>query len=121
MDKVFIKDLTVLATIGAYEWEKEIKQKLLIDLEMAWDNKPAAQSDDLSLALDYASVSQAVSDLVTGQAHELVETVAEKVASLVIQQFSVPWIKVTINKPGAVPFASNVGVQIQREQKDYLS
>ncbi|MDO6685255.1 MULTISPECIES: dihydroneopterin aldolase [unclassified Agarivorans] len=118
MDKVFIKDLTVLATIGAYEWEKQIKQKLLIDLEMAWDNRPAAMSDDLSLALDYASVSQAVSDLVTQQPHELVETVAEKVAALILNKFSVPWVKVTINKPGAVPFASNVGVQIERSQAD---
>ncbi|MGY5450580.1 dihydroneopterin aldolase [Agarivorans sp. MS3-6] len=118
MDKVFIKELTVLATIGAYEWEKQIKQKLVIDLEMAWDNRPSALTDDLSLALDYAAVSQAVSDLVTGQAHELVETVAEKVAALVLTQFSVPWLKVTINKPGAVPFATSVGVQIERSQAD---
>ncbi|WP_432454529.1 MULTISPECIES: dihydroneopterin aldolase [unclassified Agarivorans] len=119
MDKVFIKQLTVLATIGAYEWEKQIKQKLLIDLEMAWDNRPAAAGDDLSLALDYASVSQAVSNLVGGEAHELVETVAEKVADLLIQQYAVPWLKVTINKPGAVPFASSVGVQIERSREGY--
>lgn len=118
MDKVFIKELTVLATIGAYEWEKEIKQKLLIDLEMAWDNRPAGLSDELSLALDYASVSQAVSDLVSQQPHELVETVAEKVAALILTQFAVPWVKVTINKPGAVPFAANVGVQIERSQAE---
>lgn len=114
MDLVFIEQLEVITTIGVYDWEQEIKQKLVLDLEMAHDNKPAAQSDDVQFALDYATVSQAVTDHITEGRFLLVERVAEEVADLIMTRFSVPWIKVKLTKPGAVVNARGVGVVIER-------
>ncbi len=116
MDKVFIAGLEVICTIGAYDWEKGISQKLVLDLEMDFDNRPAAASDDLTLALDYARVSQQVTALVQAAPTELVETVAERVAALILREFAVPRVRVRVTKPGAVPAArGGVGVEIVRE------
>ena len=113
-DKVLIEGLTVLTTIGVYEWEKTIKQKLILDLEMSWDNKPAGESDDVSLCLDYFLVSQSVTSFIQSTQFELIECVAERVAQLVIQKFSVQWLKVKVSKPGAIANVSNVAVVIER-------
>ncbi|KHT65505.1 dihydroneopterin aldolase [Photobacterium gaetbulicola] len=117
MDSVFIEHLEVIATIGVYDWEQEIKQKLVLDLEMAHDNRPAAQSDDVAYALDYAAVSDAVTQHIQTGRFLLVERVAEDVANLIMTQFSVPWIKVRVTKPGAVANARGVGVVIERGSK----
>lgn len=117
MDLVFIEHLEVIATIGAYDWEQEIKQKLVLDLEMAHDNRPAAHSDDVVHALDYATVSNAVTQHIQTGSFLLVERVAEEVATLIMSQFSVPWIRVRVTKPGAVVNARGVGVQIERGSK----
>jgi len=114
MDIVFINQLEVITTIGVYDWEKSLQQKLYFDLEMAFDNKPAAISDDINLALNYFSVSEKVSQFVQHHQFELIETMAESVASLIMKEFSVPWIKVTLHKPGALPKAQSLGVQIER-------
>jgi dihydroneopterin aldolase len=82
MDMVFIEQLEVIATIGVYDWEQQIKQKLVVDLEMAHDNRPAAMSDDVNLALDYSTVSTAVTEHITQGRFLLVERVAEDIASL---------------------------------------
>jgi dihydroneopterin aldolase len=116
MDKVFIEQLSVITTIGVYDWEQEIKQKLVLDIEMAHDNRPAGLSDDVSDALDYAQVSQAVIDHIENGRFLLVERVAEEVAQLIIEQFNVPWIKIRLTKPGAVAQASGVGVVIERSK-----
>lgn len=113
-DKVLIEGLTVLTIIGVYEWEKTIKQKLILDLEMSWDNKPAGESDDVSLCLDYFVVSQSITSFIQSTQFELIECVAERVAQLVIQKFSVQWLKVKVSKPGAIANASNVAVVIER-------
>ena len=113
-DRVLIEGLTVLTTIGVYEWEKTIKQKLILDLEMSWDNKPAGESDDVSLCLDYFLVSQSITSFIQSTQFELIECVAERVAQLVIQKFSVQWLKVKVSKPGAIANASNVAVVIER-------
>ncbi|WED23318.1 bifunctional dihydroneopterin aldolase/7,8-dihydroneopterin epimerase [Vibrio sp. JC009] len=114
MDKVFIEQLEVITTIGVYDWEKTIKQKLILDIEMAHDNRPAGKSDNVADALDYAAVSEAVLNHIEGGRFELVERVAEEVAELVMSRFSVPWIKIRLTKPGAVPQAKGVGVIIER-------
>lgn len=116
MDKVFIRGLEVLSTIGVYEWEKGIRQKLCFDLEMGFDNRPAAASDDIHLALDYATLSQKVSEYASTRVVELVETMAEQVAHLILSDFRVQWVKVTLTKPGAVPNAAGVGVEILRHR-----
>ncbi|GAB6261376.1 dihydroneopterin aldolase [Photobacterium sp. R1] len=118
MDSVFIEHLDVIASIGVYDWEQEIKQKLVLDLEMAHDNQPAARADDVALALDYAAVSQVVTEFVEQGRFLLVERVAEEVASLIMTQFQVQWIQVRVTKPGAVPNARGVGVVIQRGCRD---
>lgn len=114
MDKVFIEQLEVITTIGVYDWEQTIKQKLILDLEMAHDNKPAGKSDDVTHALDYAQVSQAVIKHIESGRFLLVERVAEEIAELIMQRFSVPWIRIRLTKPGAVPQAKGVGVIIER-------
>ncbi|KJY84726.1 dihydroneopterin aldolase [Vibrio neptunius] len=114
MDKVFIEQLEVITTIGVYDWEQEIKQKLVLDIEMVHDNQPAGKSDDVADALDYAQVSSAVLSHIESGRFLLVERVAEEVAQLIMTQFSVPWVKIRLTKPGAVPQASGVGVIIER-------
>lgn len=113
-DRVLIEGLTVLTTIGVYEWEKTIKQKLILDLEMSWDNQPAGESDDVTLCLDYFLVSQSITNFIQSTQFELIECVAERVAQLVIQKFSVQWLKVKVSKPDAIANASNVAVVIER-------
>ncbi|CEO40384.1 dihydroneopterin aldolase [Photobacterium kishitanii] len=117
MDTVFIEQLEVIATIGVYDWEQQIKQKLVLDLEMAHDNRPAAATDDVNLALDYSTVSSAVTEHITQGRFLLVERVAEDIANLIMTRFAVPWIKVRVTKPGAVANARGVGVQIERGLK----
>ncbi|CAM2770192.1 bifunctional dihydroneopterin aldolase/7,8-dihydroneopterin epimerase [Vibrio neptunius] len=114
MDKVFIEQLEVITTIGVYDWEQEIKQKLVLDIEMAHDNQLAGKSDDVADALDYAQVSSAVLSHIESGRFLLVERVAEEVAQLIMTQFSVPWVKIRLTKPGAVPQAAGVGVIIER-------
>lgn len=116
LDKVFIEQLEVITTIGVYDWEQQIKQKLVLDIEMAHDNRPAGKSDDVADALDYAQVSEAVLNHIESGRFLLVERVAEEVAELIMTQFSVPWIRIRLAKPGAVPQARAVGVVIERAQ-----
>ncbi|EDP58402.1 bifunctional dihydroneopterin aldolase/7,8-dihydroneopterin epimerase [Vibrio sp. AND4] len=116
LDKVFIEQLAVITTIGVYDWEQQIKQKLVLDIEMAHDNKPAGKSDDVQDALDYSQVSEAVLNHIENGRFLLVERVAEEVAELIMQRFSVPWVKIRLAKPGAVPQARAVGVVIERGQ-----
>lgn len=116
MDKVFIEQLEVITTIGVYDWEQSIKQKLVLDIEMAHSNQAAGKSDDVADALDYAEVSAAVLSYIESGRFFLVERVAEEVAELIMQQFGVPWVRIRLTKPGAVAQASGVGVVIERGQ-----
>jgi dihydroneopterin aldolase len=116
MDKVFIEQLEVITTIGVYDWEQEIKQKLVLDIEMAHDNRPAGKSDDVTDALDYAQVSQAVLEHIESGRFLLVERVAEEIAELLMERFAVPQVKIRLTKPGAVPQARGVGVEIERSR-----
>ncbi|QNV06416.1 dihydroneopterin aldolase [Shewanella algae] len=114
MDRVLIRELQIETVIGIYEWEKQVHQTLLIDLDMAWDNRAAADSDDYSQALCYETVSKRLTTLITEKPIELIETVAEMIAHCLMSEFSVPWVKVRVMKPGAVPAAKAVGVEIER-------
>ena len=122
MDKVFIKGLTIQCTIGFFSWEKEIKQTLVIDVEMAWDASKAALNDELDKTLDYAEISQAIEIFANENPVDLLETLAERLAAYLRTQFNIPWLRLTIGKPGAVHNAITVGVEIERgqlEQKPY--
>ena len=114
MDIVFIEELTVITTIGVYDWEQTIQQKLVFDIEMGWDNRKSAKSDDVNDCLSYADISETVIAHVEGQRFALVERVAEEVAELLLKKFNSPWVRIKLSKPGAVARAANVGVIIER-------
>ncbi|WJN60059.1 dihydroneopterin aldolase [Pseudomonas sp. SO81] len=116
MDKVFIEGLEVDTLIGAYDWERGIRQCLLLDLTFAWDIRPAAATDDLSKALDYAAVHQHVQVFAATAQFELVETFAERLAESLLAQFGAPWLRLKVTKPGANPAARAVGVEIERSR-----
>lgn len=114
MDIVFIEQLSVITTIGVYDWEQTIEQKLVFDIEMGWDNRKSAKSDDVNDCLSYADISETVIAHVEGQRFSLVERVAEEVAELLLTKFNSPWVRIKLSKPGAVARAANVGVIIER-------
>ena len=115
MDTVFIEGLEVDTVIGAYDWERSIRQCLRLDLYLGWDNRPAAAGDDLTKALDYASVSQRIQAFASESSFLLVETFTERLAELLQHEFQIPWVRIKLTKPGAVPAASGgVGVEIER-------
>lgn len=118
MDTVFIRELRVDTVIGVYDWERSVRQTLLLDLEMAWDNRPAAAGDRLDAALDYAAVSERIMAYLAQQRFQLIETLAERVAELVLAEFGVPWLRLRVCKPGAVAAARDVGVLIERGARD---
>ena len=114
MDKVLIKGLSIQTTIGFYQWEKEIKQTLVIDLAMGWNTASAALNDELDKTLNYAEISEAVERFANNNPVDLIETLAERLASYLMTQYHIPWLKLCIGKPGAVHNAQTVAVEIER-------
>lgn len=115
MDCVFVRGLKVATTIGVYSWEKDIKQTLIFDIDMGTDIRAAASGDAIDLTVDYSTVSESVTHLVQEGRFELIETVAEQAAELIIKNFPVKYVEITLQKPGAVRTADTVGVKIRRE------
>lgn len=113
-DQVFLHGLEVETVIGVFDWERKIKQKIIIDLDMCWDNRLPASSDQLDDALDYKNVAEKVVELVESSQHQLVETLAESIAHLIRRDLGVPWVRVKVNKRGAITGAGDVGVMIER-------
>ena len=116
MDTVFIQELKLAATIGVWEWEQKIKQRLIVDLEVGTDIRMPAERDDLNDAVSYKDIAASVTSFVENSNFKLIETLAEKIAELVLGEFSVDWCKVTVNKPRAVENSRNVGVTIVRHR-----
>jgi len=114
MDIVFLRDLRIETVIGIYDWEREIKQTVVLDLEMATDVARAAASDRIEDALDYKAVAKRLITFVGESRYQLVETLAEACARIVREEFGVPWVRLTLNKIGAVNGARDVGVTIER-------
>lgn len=117
MDKVFIQGLSIQTTIGFYAWEKEIKQTLVIDLEMGWDIARAAENDELARTLDYAAISEQVSVFANNNPVDLIETLAERLAAFLQETYHIPWLRLKIGKPNAVHNTTTVGVEIERGSK----
>ncbi|MEQ8408940.1 MAG: dihydroneopterin aldolase [Gammaproteobacteria bacterium] len=117
MDIVYIRELEIKTIIGIYDWEREQKQIVSLDLEMASDIKKAADSDSIEDALDYKSVAKRLIDFVEKSEFMLVETMAERVADIVLNEFGVSWLKLRLGKPGAVTGSRDVGVIIERGQR----
>ena len=119
MDIIYLKELNIDTVIGIYDWERRIKQTVCFDIEMATDIRKAAASDAIEDTLDYKSVAKRLIQFVGESQFQLVETLAERVAEVVITEFQVPWVKVTLNKKGAVRHASGVGIVIERSNDDF--
>ena len=117
LDIIFIEALRVETVIGVYDWERRIRQPVVIDLEMGTDIARAAASDDVADALDYKSVSKRVQQFVAESSFLLVETLTERIAALVLDEFAVPWVRVRLNKVGALRGAAGVGIMIERGRK----
>ncbi len=114
MDTIYLHGLTVDAVIGIWEWERKIRQKVVIDIDMDADIRKAAASDSVDDTLNYKLVAKRVIDLAETSGFQLVETLAERVADIVRNEFDVPWVRVKINKPGAIRGSRDVGVIIER-------
>ena len=117
MDTVFISGLRADTVIGVYDWERRIRQTVVLDLEMATDTRPAARSDDVAEALDYAAVADRLLSFIEGSTFQLIETLAEGAAEIVQREFGVPWLRLRVTKPGAVAAAREVGVVIERGER----
>ena len=114
MDIIFLRDLRVETVIGIWDWERKIRQTVAIDLEMSTDIRRAAASDSVADTLNYKSVAKRVQAFVAASSFQLVETLAEKIAAVVLDEFTVTWVRVSVNKPGAIRGAQDVGVRIER-------
>lgn len=114
MDKVFIRGLKIDTVIGVYDWERKVRQTLLLDVEMQTNIRPAAAGDDLNLALDYHSISLRLQDVGSEASDQLIETLAERFARIILSEYPVSSVALTLSKPGAVPDAQMVGVCIER-------
>lgn len=117
MDIVFIRDLRIETVIGIYDWEREIRQPVILDLEMSTDVRRAAATDHIDQALDYKSVAKRLIAFVEASQFQLVETLAERCAEIVIAEFGVRWVRLSLNKVGALRGARDVGVIIERGEK----
>jgi len=116
MDIVYIRELEIETVIGIFDWERKIKQTVSLDLEMASDNRKAAATDKIEDAVDYKSVSKRIIGFVEKSEFQLVETMAEEITTIVLNEFNVPWVKLRLSKPGAVRGSKDVGVIIERER-----
>ena len=116
MDKVFLKALHATPVIGIYDWEREIRQDVYIDLTMATDISKAASTDDIQYALNYKSISERVIEFTNDSSFGLIEALAENISQIVHQEFNVQWVRVTVHKPGAIEAAEDLGVTIERGQ-----
>lgn len=117
MDIIFLSGLEIETVIGIYDWERTIKQKIILDIEMAFDIKKAAQTDNIAYTLDYKAVSDRIVTFAEASEYYLVETLAEEIARIILTEFPTPWVKITLNKIGAISRARDVGIIIERGQK----
>ena len=117
MDIVYISDLKVDTVIGIYDWERRIRQTVSLDLEMAADISRAAASDHIDDALNYKAIGKRIIQYIEDSDFQLVETLAERVAQLVLEDFGVAWLKLRLSKPGALRGSRDVGVIIERGER----
>ena len=117
-DRIYLRDLRTETIIGIYDWERKIRQTVSFDFEFPADIRRAAKTDKIEDTLNYKSVAKRVLAFVETSEYQLVETLAEEVARLILKEFSVEWVKVNVNKPGAVRGSRDVGVMIERSRAD---
>ena len=115
-DCIFLKDLRVETVVGIWDWERKIRQTVSIDLEIGTNIARAATMDSIDDALNYKDVAKRVQQFVSDSQFQLIETLATKIAELVLSEFDIPWIEVCVKKPGAIRGAKHVGVRIRRHK-----
>jgi len=114
VDIIFLHGIEANCVVGVWEWEKQITQKIIVDIDVSADIAASAATDELEDTLNYKALAESVIDMLEKSRFQLIETMAEEVAKLVMKDFSVTWTKVRINKGGAVKNVRNVGVEVQR-------
>ena len=114
MDKIFLDELRIETIIGIWEWERQIRQTVIIDLEMSADIAKAAATDDVADTLNYKLVAKRLQEFVGDSSFKLVETLAERIAGIIRDEFDVAWVKVKVHKPGAIRGSKDVGVIVER-------
>ena len=117
MDTIFLHKLKVDTVIGIWDWERKIRQTVVIDLDMAADIRKAAKTDSVDDTLNYKRISKRVQQFVADSSFQLVETLAERIVELLIGELGVSWVRVKVNKPGAIRDARDVGVVIERGER----
>lgn len=119
MDKIFLTALNVECIVGIWDWERRVKQTVIIDLEMAADIRRAAASDSIEDTIDYKRVAKRLLQFVGESQYQLVETLTEQIGRVIVTEFGVSWVKVRLNKRGAIRGARDVGIEIERRAEDY--
>ena len=114
MDIVYIRDLQIDTIIGIYDWERQVRQTVSLDLEMATEIRKASESYSIEDTLDYKAISKRLISFIQGSEFQLIERMAEQCAQIVLNEFNVPWLRLRLSKPGAVRGAKDVGVIIER-------
>jgi dihydroneopterin aldolase len=117
-DRIFLRGLTAECVIGFIDWERRVKQTVVVDLELPVDCRQAAVSDDVADTVDYKKVSKRVLAFIEASEFKLVETLAQRLAMLILEEFTIEWIRLSINKPGAIRNSRDVGVSIERSRAD---
>lgn len=117
MDTVIIRDLTLETIVGLYPWERAVKQRLCIDVDMATDIRQAAADDDLQYTVDYSAVSRSIAELADKGQYRLIETLAENIATMIRQQYTVAWVRVIVKKVDVITNVNCVGISIERGSK----
>ncbi len=117
-DRIFLRGLTAECVIGFIDWERRVKQTVVVDLELPVDCRQAAVSDDVTDTVDYKKVSKRVLAFIEASEFKLVETLAQRLAMLILEEFAIEWIRLSINKPGAIRNSRDVGVSIERSRAD---
>ncbi|HZE44291.1 MAG TPA: dihydroneopterin aldolase [Steroidobacteraceae bacterium] len=118
MDKIFIHALKTETIVGIFDWERQVKQTVVIDIEFSADIRKAALSDSIGDTLNYKGVAKRVLAFVEVSSFHLVETLAEHIAMLILQEFGVAWVSITLSKPGAIRSSRDVGVMLERKAAD---
>lgn len=119
MDQIFLTGLTTDCIIGIWDWERRVKQKVVVDLEMAADIRKAAASDSIADTLDYKRVAKRLLQFIGESEFQLVETLTERIAQVVVTEFDVAWVRVKLNKQGAIRGSRDVGILIERRREDF--
>ena len=117
MDIVYLNDLRIDTVVGIYDWGRRTRQTVILDIEMGADISKAAETDDISHTIDYKAVAKRLFSFVGESEFELVEKLAEGVATILLEEFKVPWCRVRLNKKGAVRGVRDVGVIIERGKR----